>query len=183
MKTNEALVAFTKKKFFSPFRQILFSLSGSILLVIAGISFLPAKISAQTNPNIKWLGNYVFENMAQGSMRQNSFDVVPIITYDIFIEKAQAGNLRATINENGIQTYQAYQCTVKTADDKIEFYYEKFVAEGVKDTRELKSGELLFSLTAKRVGKATKYLFQPGALKIILLNKAKQRKPIYFKKN
>lgn len=103
-----------------------------LLLVELGLTVLalfPQTGTAQTAENRKWLGSYTFEDMAKAPERRNSYDIVPGVSYDIIIEEAAGGKLLATLNENGVQVYQAYECSVKTKNDKIEFYYERFAAD------------------------------------------------------
>lgn len=164
---------------FFPNRRTLFLLAGLLLSVIA---VAPQKAAAQTNDNWKWLGSYTFDDKAQAPKRRNSVDVVPLASYDINVEEAADGRMTAVFSANGTQLFDAYECSVKATDDRIEFYYEKFAADGVKDLRKFKKGELLFSLSETRVGKTTKYPFQPAAYKLVRYQKSRQNQPVYFMK-
>ena len=163
---------------FFPNHRLLFLLAGLFLTITI---VCPQKAAAQTDDNRKWLGSYTFEDMAKAPKRRNVFDIVPGVIYDINVEEKADGKLLATLNENGVQVYQAYECSVKISGDKIEFYYERFAAD-VTDLSKFKKGDLLFTLVEAPVGKQTKYLFQPAAYKISRYEKIKQKQPIYFDK-
>lgn len=164
---------------FFPNRRILFLLAGFLL---TAATFCPQKATAQTGGNEKWLGSFMFEDSARPPKRRRFSDMAPSSTYDITIEEGKNGKPTATFNETGVQVYQAYEYSVKTTGDKIEFYYQKFIAPNVKDLHKFRKGDLLFTLVETKVGKQTKYLFQPAAYKIIRYEKAKQKQPIYFEK-
>lgn len=164
---------------FASNRRSLLLLAGLVLTVIV---LFPQTSAAQSGESQKWLGSYTFFDTAKAPKRRNSYDNVPGTSYDITIEEAAGGKLLATFNENGVQVYQVYECSVKTAGDKIEFHYRKFAADGVKNLSRFKKGDLLFTLVKTPVGKTTKYLFQPAAYKISRYDKIKRNLPVYFVK-
>ena len=162
-----------------PNRRLLFLLAGFFLIVTP---FCTQRAAAQTGGNEKWLGNYTFEDSARPPKRRRFTDMVPSSGYDITVEKDANDKLTATLTESGVQVYQAYECSVKTRDGKIEFYYQKFVAPNVKDLKRFRKGDLLFTLAETKVGKKTKYLFQPAAYRLVRYEKSRQKQPVYFKK-
>lgn len=169
----------TGKKFVFPNHPILFLLAGFFLTVT---TVCPQTATAQTAGYEKWLGSYTFDDRAQAPKRRSSLDVVPFVTYDINVEAGADGKPTATFSENGVQRFQAFECSVAATGDEIEFYYEKFGAPGIKDTSKFKPGDLLFTLVETKIGKQTKYLFQPAAYKLVRYVKAKQKQPVYFQK-
>lgn len=172
---------FLRKRYsFFPTRRILFLLAGFLLAVVTAA---PQRAGAQTDDNRKWLGSYTFDDKGQAPKRRNSVDVVPLASYDINIEETVGGKMTAVFSANGTQLFSAYECSVKATGDQIEFYYEKFALDGVKDLRKFRKGELLFSLVDMRIGKTIKYLFQPAAYKILRYNKNKQNERVYFEKS
>ena len=167
-------------------RETRFSTRRFLLLLFAGViavfAAVPQGAAAQQKMRAdeKWLGIFTFEDAVRVPKRRKLTDVAPFLSYDISIERAANGELTATFNINGVQMFESYQCSVKTSGERVEFFYEKFVADGAPDTRKFKRGERLFSLATTKVGKATKYLFEPAAYKIARLDQTKQKQPVYF---
>lgn len=150
-------------------------------LILTAMTTLPRPAAAQVaGVDQQWLGSYTFADAARVPKRRAPTDMVPSVAYDITVERDTAGRMTATFDVNGVQIYEAYQCSVKTRGERVEFYHERFVADGARDLRRFKKGERLFALVKTQVGRQTKYLFEPAAYKIIRYEKAKQNQAIYF---
>ena len=153
--------------------------TGFIFIVIA--SFTLSSAAQDINDDKRWIGNYSFEETKQLPKKRGSTDVAPFVSFDITVEMAD-GKLKAVFSVNGTQIFETYECSVKPASNKLEFYYERFVAEGAPDRRKFKKGELLFTLVETSGNKQKQYIFEPAAYKITRLNKGRQNQRIYFKK-
>jgi hypothetical protein len=161
--------------------QLLWRLPGFIGFVFIVLVSFPLSSAAQNTDDERWLGNYSFEETARLPKKRGSTDVAPFVSFDVTVEMTD-GKLKAVFSVNGTQIFEAYECSAKPANDKLEFYYERFVAEGAEDPRKFKKGELLFTLIETRGNKQKQYLFKPAAYKITRLNKSAQSHRIYFNK-
>lgn len=158
-------------------------LSMRLLISFAALLFAifpPAAEAQIARENQTWSGNYSFEDQGAVLKRRRFSDVVPYASYDLRIEEKANGELAALLSVNGTQIFETYDCTVKVNGRRLEFYYEKLTAPGVKNTRRFKRGELLFTLEGMRIGSLTKYLFLPAAYEIARLDKSRQNQPVYF---
>ncbi|HEX8377463.1 MAG TPA: DUF5991 domain-containing protein [Pedobacter sp.] len=141
-------------------------------------------INAQTNQstsNSDWTGSYYFSETAPATKRRKSSDVVPSASYEITIEEKN-NKLTASFSANGVQLFEAYECSVIIKNNTLEFYFQNLGTAEVQNFRNFKKGDLLFTLTKTGSGKTAKYLFQPAAYKIIRVSQSKQRTPVYFEK-
>lgn len=157
-------------------------LFGCVISVI--VLFLTSAVTAQINQstnNSDWTGSYYFSETAAARKRRKPQDVAPSASYDITIEERN-GKLTADFSANGVQLFEAYECSVVVKGNTLEFYFQKVSLPDVENFRRFKKGDLLFRLTQTQSGKTTQYLFQPVAYKIIRLNPSKQKIPIYFEK-
>jgi hypothetical protein len=158
-----------------------FSFSCLVLLIALWCS---SPGMAQTNQpvnNSDWMGSYYFSETAQTTKRRSPQDVVPSASYEITIEEKN-DELTASFSANGVQLFEAYQCSVIVKNNTIEFYFQNLGSSEIQNFRKFKKGDLLFSLTKTGNGKTAKYLFQPKTYKIVRINQSNQKTPIYFEK-
>ena len=151
-----------------------------IALPLSGAAQQPKRVKKKANEH--WLGVFTFEDAAPAPKRRRRTDVTPFVSYEISVRQDADGELTATFTINGMQMFEAYRCLLKASGENLEFYYEQFVADGAPDSRKFRRGERLFSLTAIKAGRKTKYLFQPAAYKITRLARSAEKPPVYFVK-
>ncbi len=149
------------------------------VFVVPVIILVAQSVNAQTVADTDWVGSYYFSDKAQISKRRSRLDVAPVASYDITIEE-RSGSLVAAFSANGVQLFETYECSVKTAGDKANFYFQSLGSSDVENFRNFKNGDLLFSLVKTPIGKTAKYLFQPAAYKIARASPNKQKRQIYF---
>lgn len=152
--------------------------------VFSVILFSSIFVSAQTKAPANWIGTYTFTDSASPAKRRNSRDVVSVVEYILTVTEKANNRLSATLEVNGMQTFEIYECLVENADGKLHFY---FLSGGIPDggtdnPRDFKKGALLFSLT-KTTGVKTKYQFQPAAFQPVRLSSRMKNLPIYFHRN
>jgi hypothetical protein len=153
-------------------------------LVSLFIFWCASSVLAQTNQftnDSDWIGNYYFSDTASATKRRNPQDVVPSASYEITIEEKN-DKLTASFSANGVQLFEAYECSVIIKNNTLEFYFQNLGTAEIQNFRNFKKGDLLFTLTKTGSGKTAKYLFQPAAYKIIRVSQSKQRTPVYFEK-
>lgn len=143
-----------------------------------------ANVTAQTKENKNWAGIYTFTNSAQASKAQNEYDVVPMVEHIVTVKKNRNNQLAATFEANGMQTFEVYECSVKEAGDKVNFYFQ---SGGIPDDKtdnpqNFKKGVLLFTLMEIKVGAKTKHQFQSGDYKIVRLSPKAKISRFIFKK-
>ena len=154
----------------------------SILTITALLSLtVRAQNENQAVDNKDWLGSYYFSETARPSKRRRSGDVVPSAGYEITVE-GKDDLLFASFAADGVQLFEAYDCSVIVRNNNLEFYFRNLGSPDVQNFRRFKKGDLLFTLSRIQTGKTTKYLFQPAAYKIIRPDPAKQGMPVYFDK-
>lgn len=155
------------------------------LLAVFALSIIvlcPIILSAQTNASRNWVGSYYFTDSAQAPKRRKFTDVAPSVSYDITVGERVGNKLVATFAADGVQLAEAYECSVKTTANKIEFYYQNLAISDTENFRKFKKGDLLFSLVKAQTGDVTRYLFQPAAYKITRVSPNKQKAQVYFDK-
>lgn len=162
----------------SPNRRGLFL---AALFVLSVFALSPANGAAQTPGADDWTGSYYFTDTAAAPKRRKFTDVAPSASYDVTIER-NGNKLVATFSAYGVQLAEAYECSVEVANNKAEFHFQNLAARGAENFRKYKKGDLLFAIVKIQTAKATKYLFQPSAYKIIRASAAKQKQPVYFEK-
>ncbi len=155
-----------------------------LFILISVIGFSSAEIIAQTKASKDWAGIYSFTDSAQGSKRQSSYDVVPMVEYTITIKKSRNNQLAAAFEANGMQTFENYQCSVKEAGGKLNFYFQSGgIPDGGTDNPQgFKKGALLFTLAEIKVGAKSRYQFQSAGYKLTALSPKAKNQPIYFQK-
>lgn len=163
------------------FRKKKLSLWRGFIFIAASLFSFPVAAQNSGSAEQRWVGNYMFEETGQLPKNGRKTDVAPFISFDVTVERADA-KLKGVFSVNGTQIFEEYECSVVAKDYRLEFYYERFVAEGAKDRRKFQKGALLFTLIETREGTQKQYLFQPAAYKITRLNKTKQDQGIYFNK-
>ncbi len=134
--------------------------------------------------NKNWAGIYTFTNSAQASKAQNEYDVVPMVEHIVTVKKNRNNQPAATFETNGMQTFEVYECSVKEAGDKVNFYFQSGgVPDGGTDNPQgFKKGALLFTLTEIKVGAKSKYQFQSASYKLTALSLKAKNQSIYFQK-
>lgn len=161
----------------------LWRILGLVGFVFIAVALFSLSAAAQNSGAAeRWVGSYSFEETGQLPKKRRKADVAPFISFDVTVERAD-DKLKGIFSVNGTQIFEAYECSIVARDDKLEFYYERFVAEGAEDRQKLQKGVLLFTLVEMREGKQKQYLFQPAMYKITRLNKAGQNQRIYFNKH
>lgn len=151
----------------------------SLFLLLCSLSAI-----AQTNQsadNSGWSGHYYFSETAPATKRRNSEDVIPSASYEITVEERD-DKLTASFSANGVQLFEAYECSVIIKNNTLEFNFQNLGSSEVQNFRKFKKGDLLFRLTKTGNAKTAKYLFEPAAYKIVRINQGKQKIPIYFEK-
>jgi len=166
----------------SKFRQkspAAWRIQGLIGFVFVAVALFSLPVAAQNGE--RWVGSYLFEETERLPKKSRKTDVAPFISFDVAVERTD-NKLKGVFSVNGTQIFETYECSVVAKDDRLEFYYGRFVAEGAEDRRKFQKGILLFTLVEMREGQQKQYLFQAAAYKITRLNKAEQNRRIYFNK-
>ena len=163
-------------------RVILFLITG---LFISGFlstsTFSQTKNSAANTATASWIGKYDFEDVGK---RRSRIELVPSVYYVLEISKnKRTGAVNCSFAASGFQTNEEYQCSVKSAGDKLSVYFEKDLVHTSNEDKEFvrfKRGQLLFSLSKSQAIKTARYQFQSADYDIPLFSGKK--KAIYFNK-
>jgi hypothetical protein len=72
------------------------------------------------------------EEIAKLLKKSASTGAAPFISFDVKIEMADS-KMKGVFSVNGRKIFEAYEGSVKPANDKLGFYYERLVVEGSED--------------------------------------------------
>lgn len=158
-------------------------------IIVLMIFISAASISAQKRKAGDWAGAYTFfdapRNSSPATRGTDSYSLTPGVEYNLTIKKT-GGNFSATLEINGMQQFERYECSAKAdgGGDKLNFYFLSDVTpdDGQRNTQNFKKGALLFSLMKIKTGAKTKYEFQPASFKLARFSSKAKNQPIYFQK-